>query len=230
LWNGNYAALWVLMMSYAVKEIFYTLQGEGAQTGRAAVFCRFAGCNLWSGRESDRATAVCRFCDTEFVGVDGPGGGKFDSAEDLAVAIERTWPENSGQNGSRLGKRFVVCTGGEPLLQLDTKLIAALHERDFEIAVESNGTIAAPAGVDWLCISPKAGAELAQRSGDELKLVYPQAGADPAEFERLPFRHFFLQPMDGPSRTANTELALHYCLAHPQWRLSLQTHKFLGIP
>jgi 7-carboxy-7-deazaguanine synthase (Cx14CxxC type) len=218
------------MMSYAVKEIFYTLQGEGAQTGRAAVFCRFAGCNLWSGRESDRATAVCRFCDTEFVGVDVPGGGKFDSAEDLAVAIERTWPENSGQNGSRLGKRFVVCTGGEPLLQLDTKLIAALHERDFEIAVESNGTIAAPAGVDWLCISPKAGAELAQRSGDELKLVYPQAGADPAEFERLPFRHFFLQPMDGPSRTANTELALHYCLAHPQWRLSLQTHKFLGIP
>jgi 7-carboxy-7-deazaguanine synthase (Cx14CxxC type) len=218
------------MMSYAVKEIFYTLQGEGAQTGRAAVFCRFAGCNLWSGRESDRATAVCRFCDTEFVGVDGPGGGKFDSAEDLAAAIKRTWGENSGQNGSRLGKRFVVCTGGEPLLQLDTKLIAALHERDFEIAVESNGTIAAPAGVDWLCISPKAGAELAQRSGDELKLVYPQAGADPAEFERLPFRHFFLQPMDGPSRTANTELALHYCLAHPQWRLSLQTHKFLGIP
>ena len=230
MWNGNYAALWVLMMSYAVKEIFYTLQGEGAQTGRAAVFCRFAGCNLWSGRESDRAAAVCRFCDTEFVGVDVPGGGKFDSAEDLAVAIERTWPENSGQNGSRLGKRFVVCTGGEPLLQLDTKLIAALHERDFEIAVESNGTIAAPAGVDWLCISPKAGAELAQRSGDELKLVYPQAGADPAEFERLPFRNFFLQPMDGPSRTANTELALHYCLAHPQWRLSLQTHKFLGIP
>jgi len=230
LWNGNYAALWVLMMSYAVKEIFYTLQGEGAQTGRAAVFCRFAGCNLWSGRESDRAAAVCRFCDTEFVGVDVPGGGKFDSAEDLAVAIERTWPENSGQNGSRLGKRFVVCTGGEPLLQLDTKLIAALHERDFEIAVESNGTIAAPAGVDWLCISPKAGAELVQRGGDELKLVYPQAGADPAEFERLPFRHFFLQPMDGPSRTANTELALHYCLAHPQWRLSLQTHKFLGIP
>ena len=218
------------MMSYAVKEIFYTLQGEGAQTGRAAVFCRFVGCNLWAGRESDRATAVCRFCDTEFVGVDGPGGGKFDSAEDLAAAIKRTWGENSGQNGSRLGKRFVVCTGGEPLLQLDTKLIAALHERDFEIAVESNGTIAAPAGGDWLCISPKAGAELAQRSGDELKLVYPQAGADPAEFERLPFRHFFLQPMDGPSRTANTELALHYCLAHPQWRLSLQTHKFLGIP
>jgi 7-carboxy-7-deazaguanine synthase len=222
--------LWVLKMVYAVKEIFYTLQGEGAQTGRAAVFCRFSGCNLWSGRESDRAAAVCRFCDTDFVGVDGPGGGKFDSAQDLAAAVERAWAENSRQNGSRLGKRFVVCTGGEPLLQLDKKLIAALHKHGFEIAVESNGTIAAPAGLDWLCISPKAGADLAQRGGDELKLVYPQPGVDPAEFERLPFRHFFLQPMDGPSRTANTELALHYCLGHPQWRLSLQTHKFLGIP
>ena len=222
--------MWVLKMVYAVKEIFYTLQGEGAQTGRAAVFCRFSGCNLWSGRESDRAAAVCRFCDTDFVGVDGPGGGKFDSAQDLAAAVERAWAENSRQNGSRLGKRFVVCTGGEPLLQLDKKLIAALHKHGFEIAVESNGTIAAPAGLDWLCISPKAGADLAQRGGDELKLVYPQPGVDPAEFERLPFRHFFLQPMDGPSRTANTELALHYCLGHPQWRLSLQTHKFLGIP
>jgi 7-carboxy-7-deazaguanine synthase (Cx14CxxC type) len=217
-------------MGYAVKEIFYTLQGEGAQTGRAAVFCRFAGCNLWSGRESDRAAAVCRFCDTEFVGVDGPGGGRFDSAQDLAVAVERAWSENCDQNGCGPGKRFVVCTGGEPLLQLDTTLIAALHDRDFEIAVESNGTIAAPAGLDWLCISPKAGAELVQRSGNELKLVYPQAGADPVEFERLPFRHFFLQPMDGPNRTANTELALRYCLGHPQWRLSLQTHKILGIP
>jgi len=222
--------LWVLKMGYAVKEIFYTLQGEGAQTGRAAVFCRFSGCNLWSGRESDRAAAVCRFCDTEFVGVDGPGGGKFDSAEDLAAAVERAWGEKPGQDRSQLGKRFVVCTGGEPLLQMDTKLIAALHEHDFEIAVESNGTIAAPVGVDWLCISPKAGAELVQRSGNELKLVYPQAGADPAEFERLSFRHFFLQPMDGPNRTANTEVALRYCLGHPQWRLSLQTHKFLGIP
>ncbi|MGA3081693.1 MAG: 7-carboxy-7-deazaguanine synthase [Terracidiphilus sp.] len=212
-------------MSYAVKEIFYTLQGEGANAGRAAVFCRFAGCNLWSGREADRPAAICRFCDTEFVGVDGAGGGKFDSAEDLAVAIEQKWPADSEH-----GQRFVVCTGGEPLLQLDANLLSALRKREFEIAVETNGTIAAPEGVDWLCVSPKAGAELAQRSGDELKLVYPQAGADPAEFELLSFRHFFLQPMDGPDRAANTELALRYCLDHPQWRLSLQTHKFLGIP
>jgi 7-carboxy-7-deazaguanine synthase (Cx14CxxC type) len=212
-------------MSYAVKEIFYTLQGEGAQAGRAAVFCRFAGCNLWSGREADRAAATCRFCDTDFAGVDGPGGGSFDSSEALAAAIEQKWPTNSA-----LGRRFVVCTGGEPLLQLDLKLIAALHERSFEIAVETNGTIAAPAGLDWLCVSPKAEAKLVQRSGDELKLVYPQTSADPAEFEALAFRHFFLQPMDGPSREANTELALRYCMAHPQWRLSLQTHKILGIP
>jgi 7-carboxy-7-deazaguanine synthase (Cx14CxxC type) len=212
-------------MSYAVKEIFYTLQGEGAQAGRAAVFCRFAGCNLWSGREADRAMAVCRFCDTDFVGVDGAGGGKFDSAEALAAAIEQKWPRDSV-----LSKRFVVCTGGEPLLQLDASLIAALHARDFQIAVETNGTVKAPAGVDWLCVSPKAGAEFVQRSGDELKLVFPQAEADPADFELLSFRHFFLQPMDGPSRAANTELALRYCLDHPQWRLSLQTHKFLGIP
>jgi 7-carboxy-7-deazaguanine synthase (Cx14CxxC type) len=212
-------------MSYAVKEIFFTLQGEGAQTGRAAVFCRFAGCNLWSGRAADRATAICRFCDTEFVGTDGPGGGKFDSAEALAATVERKWPADSG-----LGKRFVVCTGGEPLLQLDANLIAALHTCDFEIAVETNGTVAAPEGVDWLCVSPKAGTELKQRSGDELKLVYPQAGADPMDFEALAFRHFFLQPMDGPERAANTELALHYCLDHPRWRLSLQAHKFLGIP
>ena len=212
-------------MSYAVKEIFYTLQGEGAQIGRAAVFCRFAGCNLWSGHEADRATAICRFCDTDFVGTDGPGGGKFDSAEALAVAIEQKWPEGSG-----LGKRFVVCTGGETLLQLDTDLIAALHACDFEIAVETNGTVEAPAGLDWVCVSPKAGTELAQRSGDELKLVYPQTGTEPGEFEALAFRHFFLQPMDGPDRAANTELALRYCLDHPRWRLSLQTHKFLGIP
>ena len=212
-------------MSYAVKEIFYTLQGEGAQIGRAAVFCRFAGCNLWSGREEDRATAICRFCDTEFVGTDGPGGGKFDSAEALADAVGQRWPADSG-----LGKRFVVCTGGEPLLQLDAALIAALHACDFEIAVETNGTVAAPPGVDWLCVSPKAGTELEQLSGDELKLVYPQAGADPMDFEALAFRHFFLQPMDGPVRTANTEQALRYCLDHPRWRLSLQTHKFLGIP
>ena|ERR1035437_54002 len=212
-------------MSYAVKEIFYTLQGEGAQTGRAAVFCRFAGCNLWSGSEADQPTAMCRFCDTDFAGVDGVGGGRFETAEDLAAAIEQKWPTDSAS-----GKRFVVCTGGEPLLQLDAELIAALHGLGFELAVETNGTIAAPAGVDWLCVSPKAGAGLAQRSGDELKLVFPQLGIDPAEFEALPFRHFFVQPMDGPSREAYTELALRYCLDHPQWRLSLQTHKLLGIP
>jgi 7-carboxy-7-deazaguanine synthase (Cx14CxxC type) len=212
-------------MSYAVKEIFYTLQGEGAQAGRAAVFCRFAGCNLWSGREADRSTAICRFCDTDFVGVNGPGGGSFDSAEALAEAIDQKWP-----TGPNLGKRFVVCTGGEPLLQLGHRLILALHNRFFEVAVETNGTIAAPTSVDWVCVSPKAGAVLVQRSGDELKLVYPQAGADPAQFEPLAFRHFFLQPMDGPNREANTGLALRYCLDHPKWRLSLQTHKFIGIP
>ena len=211
-------------MSYAVKEIFYTLQGEGGQAGRAAVFCRFAGCNLWSGREADRATAICRFCDTEFVGVDGAGGGKFDSAEDLAAAVEEKWP-----HGATQGKRFVVCTGGEPLLQMDSTLIDALHARGFEIAVETNGTIAAPAGLDWVCVSPKAGAGLVQRAGQELKLVFPQEGFDPDQFSSLNFRHFFLQPMDGPSRDANTDLAVKYCMEHPQWRLSLQTHKFLGI-
>jgi 7-carboxy-7-deazaguanine synthase (Cx14CxxC type) len=211
-------------MSYAVKEVFYTLQGEGAQAGRAAVFCRFAGCNLWSGREEDREKAVCRFCDTDFVGVDGEGGGKFDSAEDLAAAVEQAWPGGSGR-----GKRFVVCTGGEPLLQLDEDLIAALHGRDFEIAVETNGTVAAPAGVDWLCVSPKHGSRLVQRQGDELKLVYPQTGFDPHEFVGLGFRHFFLQPMDGPDQGVNTKLAVEYCMEHPQWRLSLQTHKILGI-
>lgn len=212
-------------MGYAVKEIFYTLQGEGAQTGRAAVFCRFAGCNLWSGREADRSSAICKFCDTDFADVNGPGGGKFGSAEELAGAIEATWPE-----GGEFSRRFVVCTGGEPLLQLDARLIDELHRRGFEIAVESNGTIAAPDGVDWLCVSPKAGAELVQKGGDELKLVYPQAGAEPEMFEDLAFRHFFLQPMDAPDRAANTELALRYCMEHPRWRLSLQTHKILGIP
>jgi 7-carboxy-7-deazaguanine synthase len=216
-------------MSYAVKEIFYTLQGEGAQAGRAAVFCRFAGCNLWSGREEDRATAICKFCDTEFVGVDGSGGGKFASADALAAAVGEKWPRDPGLTGSGQGKRFVVCTGGEPFLQLDADLIEALHARDFEIAVETNGTIAAPANLDWMCVSPKAGTTLVQSSGDELKFVYPQAGAQPQDFEALSFRHFFLQPMDGPSRAANTELALEYCLAHPRWRLSLQTHKVLGI-
>jgi 7-carboxy-7-deazaguanine synthase len=215
----------LVVMSYAVKEIFYTLQGEGAQAGRAAVFCRFAGCNLWSGREADRATAVCRFCDTEFVGVDGAGGGKFESAEDLAAAVERKWPDDARQ-----GRQFVVCTGGEPLLQMDSNLIDALHARGFEIAVETNGTIAAPAGLDWICVSPKAGAGLVQRSGDELKLVYPQDHFEPGDFLSLSFKHFFLQPMDGPSRAANTELAVAYCMEHPQWRLSLQTHKILGIP
>lgn len=212
-------------MTYAVKEIFYTLQGEGAQTGRAAVFCRFAGCNLWTGREADRATAVCRFCDTDFADTNGPGGGKFDSAEALAAAVEKKWPANAG-----FGRRFVVCTGGEPLLQLDASLIGELHRRGFEIAVETNGTMAAPDGIDWLCVSPKAGSELVQKSGDELKLVFPQSGAEPELFEELAFRHFFLQPMDGPDRAANTQLALRYCMEHPQWRLSLQTHKILGIP
>jgi 7-carboxy-7-deazaguanine synthase (Cx14CxxC type) len=210
-------------MSYAVKEIFYTLQGEGAHAGRAAVFCRFAGCNLWSGREEDRASAVCRFCDTDFVGVDGAGGGKFDSAETLAAAVAEKWPAEGG------GKRFVVCTGGEPLLQLDQRLIVALHARQFEIAVETNGTIEAPPGLDWICVSPKAGSTLVQNRGDELKLVFPQAGAAPAEFDHLQFKHFFLQPMDGSSRIANTDLAVKFCLDHPKWRLSLQTHKFLGI-
>ncbi|MFZ1939647.1 MAG: 7-carboxy-7-deazaguanine synthase [Terracidiphilus sp.] len=210
---------------YAVKEIFYTLQGEGAQTGRAAVFCRFAGCNLWSGREADRATAICRFCDTDFADTDGPGGGKFASAGLLAAAIEQQWPAAKAP-----GKRFVVCTGGEPLLQLDRPLIDALHAAGFEVAVETNGTIASPAGIDWICVSPKAGAELKQRSGNELKLVYPQPGAEPSSFATLKFRNFFLQPMDGPQREANTQAALRYCLEHPQWRLSLQTHKMLGIP
>jgi len=211
-------------MSYAVKEIFYTLQGEGAQAGRAAVFCRFAGCNLWSGREEDRATAVCRFCDTDFFGTDGLGGGKFSSADELADAVAAQWAGDG-----RAGRRFVVCTGGEPLLQLDASLIDALHAREFEIAVETNGTVAAPAGVDWVCVSPKAGASLVQRSGSELKLVYPQFGLEPERLESLAFDHFFLQPMDGPDQVVNTELAVTYCMQHPRWRLSLQTHKILGI-
>jgi 7-carboxy-7-deazaguanine synthase (Cx14CxxC type) len=217
---------------YAVKEIFYTLQGEGAQTGRAAVFCRFAGCNLWSGREADRASAICKFCDTDFADTNGPGGGKFISAEAVASAVAARWPADVP------GVPYVVCTGGEPLLQLDAPLIDALHARGFQVAVETNGTIAAPAGpdahpdarIDWICVSPKAGSTLVQKSGDELKLVYPQAGAQPEAFEALAFKHFFLQPMDGPARDANTQAALRYCLAHPRWRISLQTHKLLGIP
>jgi 7-carboxy-7-deazaguanine synthase len=211
-------------MSYAVKEIFYTLQGEGAQAGRAAVFCRFAGCNLWSGREEDRAAAVCRFCDTDFVGVDGAGGGRFATAEELAAAVRDTWRAEAA------GKRFVVCTGGEPLLQIDAELLDALHAHGFEIAVETNGTIAAPEGLDWICVSPKAGAELVQRSGDELKLVFPQQGITPEQFEGLEFRHFFVQPMDGAELAANTERAVRFCMEHPKWRLSLQTHKLVGIP
>ena len=211
-------------MSYAVKEIFYTLQGEGAQSGRAAVFCRFVGCNLWSGHEKDRAGAICKFCDTDFLGTDGPDGGKFDTEAGLADRIEQTW-----QPTSTSGKKFVVFTGGEPLLQLDRPLIDTLHSRGFEIAVETNGTVAAPSGLDWICVSPKAGAKLVQNNGDELKLVFPQTGAPPEEFQGLAFRHFFLQPMDGPHRQANTDQALRYCLGNPVWRLSLQTHKFVGI-
>jgi 7-carboxy-7-deazaguanine synthase len=209
---------------YSVKELFYTLQGEGAHAGRPAVFCRFAGCNLWTGREEDRATAVCRFCDTDFVGTDGRGGGTF-TALSLASAVRDLWPAPVGR-----AEPYVVCTGGEPLLQLDVPLIDALHEVGFEVAVETNGTVPAPDPLDWICVSPKAGSELVQRSGHELKLVHPQPGAEPPLYEKLAFRHFFLQPMDGPDRERNTELALRYCLDHPQWRLSLQTHKLLGIP
>jgi 7-carboxy-7-deazaguanine synthase len=213
-------------MSYVVKEIFYSLQGEGANTGRPSVFCRFAGCNLWSGREEDRATAICRFCDTEFVGTDGSGGGRFASASDLAQAVAAMWPAQA----SRRARPFVICTGGEPLLQLDERLVTALHDRGFEVAIETNGTQLPPPGIDWICVSPKARAGLVLQSGDELKLIFPQTGAEPERFEHLDFRHFFLQPMDDPARAENTQLALRYCLEHPQWRLSLQTHKYLGIP
>lgn len=213
-------------MSYAVKEIFYTLQGEGANAGRPAVFCRFAGCNLWSGREEDRAHAICQFCDTDFVGVDGPGGGKFSSAQTLAAAVAATWPHAPRPTVRRL----VVCTGGEPLLQLDEPLIAELHSQGFQIALETNGTLPAPSNIDWICVSPKAGTQLAIEFGHELKLIFPQPGAEPERFTALDFQHFFLQPMDGPERAQNTQLAVQYCLDHPQWRLSLQTHKLLGIP
>jgi 7-carboxy-7-deazaguanine synthase len=257
---------------YSVKEIYTTLQGEGAQTGRAAVFLRFAGCNLWSGLERDRAGAVCRFCDTDFVGTDGPGGAKFADAGALAGAAKAAWDacvvsspsphpspargegaprrapslaseiapcstvpsplagEGQDEGGRHLARPYIVCTGGEPLLQLDEPLIAALHARGFEIAIETNGTLAAPPGIDWICVSPKAGAPLLQTSGDELKLVFPQEGADPPRFEQLDFRHFFLQPMDGPSQRANIDAAARYCLEHPRWRLSLQTHKLIGLP
>jgi 7-carboxy-7-deazaguanine synthase (Cx14CxxC type) len=213
-------------MSYSVKEIYATLQGEGAHTGRAAVLLRFAGCNLWSGREADRASATCDFCDTDFVGTDGPQGGTFESAPTLAAAVAAVW---DGAHDSREGA-YVVCTGGEPLLQLDATLIAALHKEGFEVAVETNGTQPAPAGLDWICVSPKANAPLRQRKGDELKLVFPQKGALPELYEELDFRHFFLQPMDGPRRDENTRSAVDYCRRHPRWRLSLQTHKLLGLP
>ncbi|OHX13129.1 7-carboxy-7-deazaguanine synthase [Chromobacterium sphagni] len=210
------------MTTYTVKEIFYTLQGEGRQAGRAAVFCRFAGCNLWSGREEDRGKAVCQFCDTDFVGT-GPDGGKFSGAAKLAARIASEWPEDAG------GVRYVVCTGGEPLLQLDEALIRALHAEGFEVAVETNGTIAAPAGLDWICVSPKAGSELKQLSGNELKLVYPQQAQLPETVSHLDFDTFYLQPMDGPDIAANTRAAIEYCMAHPKWRLSVQTHKVVHI-
>lgn len=226
-------------MGYAVKEIYYTLQGEGAQAGRAAVFCRFTGCNLWSGRERDRLSATCQFCDTDFVGVDGPGGGKFETAELLADAIYEAWPTAlstplpiplSKEVSILRGTPLVVCTGGEPLLQLDHALIQALHDRGFEVAIETNGTQPAPPGIDHICVSPKAGAELILTQGDELKLVFPQEGAEPERFSHLDFTRFYLQPMDGPKTRENTQAAIEYCLEHPQWRLSVQTHKVVGIP
>ena len=208
-------------MTYSVKEMYFTLQGEGAQVGRAAVFLRFAGCNLWTGLERDRATAVCRFCDTDFVGTDGPGGGKFVDAQALADAVAEKWPGG--------GKPYVVCTGGEPLLQLDDAAIAALHAKGFEIGIETNGTQTPPAGIDWICVSPKADAPLVLTRGNELKLIYPQARAEPERYAGLAFDHFFLQPMDNAMRESNTQSAIAYCLAHPWWRLSLQTHKLTGI-
>lgn len=212
-------------MGYAVKEVYYTLQGEGAQVGRAAVFCRFAGCNLWTGREEDRAAAVCNFCDTDFLGTDGPGGDRFPTVLGLARAIRAQWPDPAGA-----ARPLVVFTGGEPLLQLDEPLIESLHADGWEVAVETNGTLPAPAGIDWLCVSPKAGVECCQRRGDELKLVFPQQGLSPESVARWDFRLFYLQPLDGPQWELHTQQAVAYCLAHPQWRLSLQTHKYLGLP
>ncbi len=210
-------------MTYSVKEIFYTVQGEGANTGRAAVFCRFAGCNLWTGREQDRATATCKFCDTDFVGTDGTGGGKFRNAAELARAVEAAWtPEDAS-------RRFVVLTGGEPLLQVDDALLEELHRRQFFVAVETNGTIVPPAGIDWVCVSPKAGAPLAVSGGSEIKLVFPQAGLSPADYEQMDFDHFFLQPMDSPLRAENTRKVVEFCQQHPKWRVAVQTHKLIGV-
>ncbi len=219
--GDRWQTAYVRVMTYSVKELYYTLQGEGAQSGRAAVFLRFSGCNLWSGREADRAKAICRFCDTDFVGTDGVGGGRFASPALLAEAVAAAWPGG--------GRPYVVCTGGEPLLQLDEDLVRALHTKGFEVGVETNGTQAAPAGLDWICVSPKSDAALMLREGDELKLVFPQADAPPERFCTLGFRHFFLQPMDGPQQRANVAAAVAYCQAHPLWRLSLQTHKLIGI-
>ncbi|MEV7421483.1 7-carboxy-7-deazaguanine synthase [Streptomyces sp. NPDC091212] len=210
-------------MTYLIKEIFYTLQGEGSHAGRPAVFCRFSRCNLWTGLEKDRHRAICQFCDTDFVGTDGEGGGRFATPEDLAQAVESAWPSESAEH------RFVVCTGGEPLLQLDEAAVEALHARGFEVAVETNGTRVPPAGIDWLCVSPKIGSELVVAKGDELKLVYPQLGGDPTQFEALDFSYFRLQPMDGPDVEANTRAVVDYCMKNPRWILSLQTHKYLGI-
>lgn len=221
--------------TYKVKEIFYTLQGEGAQAGRPAVFCRFSGCNLWSGREEDRAKAICQFCDTDFWGMDGENGGKY-TAEELADKVISLWPgevnseKRKVKNGELPGKPYVVCTGGEPLLQLDEELIEAFHQRGLEVAVETNGTVAAPKGIDWICMSPKANTDLLILEGNELKLVYPQLNAEPERYQHLNFEHFYLQPMDGVLGQQNTKLTLEYCLKHPQWKLSLQTHKLLGIP
>jgi len=213
-------------MAYTIKEIYYTLQGEGANTGRPAVFCRFTGCNLWSGHETDRHSAVCQFCDTDFVGTDGTGGGVFPNADAVAKAIAATWPTNGT---TREGERLVVFTGGEPLLQLDAAIVNAAHNEGFTIAIETNGTRSAPPGIDWICMSPKAGTEIELRTGNELKLVFPQAGAEPEQYASLNFEHFFLQPMDGPNVKANTEQAIAYCLKHPRWQLSLQQHKLLGL-
>jgi len=214
-------------MAYTVKEIYYTLQGEGAQTGRAAVFCRFTGCNLWTGREKDRARAACTFCDTDFIGTDGPGGGRFDTADALADTLRNHWTKASTCN---VVNPYIVFTGGEPALQLDDTLVEACHARGFEVAIETNGTRPLPVGVDWVCVSPKPGPPLVITQGDELKLVYPQAAVTPENVEQLKFSYFYLQPLDGPNRQRNTEACIHYCQQHPQWRLSLQTHKLVGIP
>jgi len=213
-------------LSYSIKEIFYSLQGEGYHAGRTAVFCRFAGCNLWSGKEADRGKAVCQFCDTDFIGTDGPEGGNFETAGELVQSIARLWP---AKNKDRSERPFVVCTGGEPLLQLNVQLLSAFHQEGFEVAVETNGTILPPAGIDWLCVSPKADATLVLRSGQELKLVFPQSRADPEKFALFDFQYFFLQPLDGADLEKNTKLTVDYVLAHPQWRLSLQMHKILNI-